>query len=99
MGLFDVFSFKKEAQKVFNKENFITVLATAREAIVSFVDKEILGSEKKKRVDEIVVAKIIELTINVKNGLVLWVIDKLIDLVPVVTQLIYNFLKEKVENL
>ena len=99
MGLFDVFSFKKEAQKVFNKENFNIVLTTAREAIVSFVDKEILGSEKKKRVDEIVIAKIIELTINVKNGLVLWVIDRLIDLVPVVTQLIYNFLKEKVENL
>lgn len=99
MGLFDVFSFKKEAQKVFNKENFNIVLTTAREAIVSFVDKEILGSEKKKRVDEIVVVKIIELTANVKNGLVLWVIDRLIDLVPVVTQLIYNFLKEKVENL
>ena len=99
MGLFDVFSFKKEAQKVVTKENFNTVLTTAREAIVSFVDKEILGSEKKKRVDEIVVAKIIELTINVKNGLVLWVIDILIDLVPVVTQLVYDFLKEKVENL
>ena len=99
MGLFDVFSFKKEAQKVFTKENFNTVLNTAREAIISFVNKEILGSEKKKRVDEIVIAKIIELTVNVKNGLVLWVIDKLIDLVPVVTQLIYNFLKEKVENL
>ena len=99
MGLFDVFSFKKEAQKVFNKENFNIVLTTAREAIISFVDKEILGSEKKKRVDEIVVAKIIELTINVKNGLVLWVIDRLIDLVPVITQLVYDFLKEKVENL
>ena len=99
MGLFDVFSFKKEAQKVFTKENFDTVLTTAKEAIVSFVNKEILGSAKKKRVDEIVIAKIIELTVNVKNGLVLWVIDKLIDLVPVVTQLIYNFLKEKVENL
>lgn len=99
MGLFDVFSFKKEAQKVFTKENFNTVLTTAREAIVSFVDKKILGSEKKKRVDEIVVAKIIELTINVKNGLVLWLIDRLIDLVPVVTQLVYDFLKEKVENL
>ena len=99
MGLFDVFSFKKEAQKVFTKENFNIVLTTAREAIVSFVDKEILGSEKKKRVDEVVVAKIIELTINVKNGLVLWLIDRLIDLVPVVTQLVYDFLKEKVENL
>lgn len=99
MGLFDVFSFKKEAQKVFTKENFDTVLKTAREAIVSFVNKDILGEQKKKRVDEIVIAKIIELTANIKNGLVLWLIDKLIDLIPIVTQLIYDFLKEKVENL
>lgn len=99
MGLFDVFSFKKEAQKVFTKENFDTVLKTAREAIVSFVNKDILGEQKKKRVDEIVIAKIIELTANIKNGLVLWLIDRLIDLIPIVTQLIYDFLKEKVENL
>lgn len=99
MGLFDVFSFRKEAQKVFNSENFNTVLKTAREAIVSFVNKDILGEQKKKRVDEIVIAKIIELTANIKNGLVLWLVDKLIDLVPVITQLIYDFLKEKVENL
>ena len=99
MGLFDVFSFKKEAQKVFTKENFNIVLKTAREAIISFVGKEMLGEDKKKRVDEIVVVKIIELTANVKNGLVLWVIDKIIDLVPTVTQFVYDFLKEKVENL
>ena len=91
MGLFDVFTFKKEAQKVFTKEHFDTVLKTAREAIVSFVNKDLLGEQKKKRVDEIVIAKIIELTANIKNGLVLWLVDKLIDLVPVVTQLVYNF--------
>ena len=99
MGLLDVFSFKKEAQKVFNSENFNSVLKTAREAIISFVNKDILGEQKKKRVDEIVIVKIIELTNNVKNGLVIWLVDRLIDLVPVVTQLIYDFLKEKVENL
>ena len=99
MGLFDVFSFKKEAQKVFNKENFNTVLKTAREAIISFVDKDILGVQKKKRVDEIVIAKIIELTASIKNGLVLWLVDRIIELVPIITQLVYDFLKEKVENL
>ena len=99
MGLFDVFSFKKEAQKVFTRENLDSVLKTARSAIISFVNKDILGEQKKKRVDEIVIAKIIELTANIKNGLVLWLIDKLISLVPAITQLIYDFLKEKVENL
>lgn len=99
MGLFDLFSFKKEAQKVFNSENLNTVLRTAREAIISFVDKQILGSDKKKRVDEIVIVKIIELTADIKNGLVIWLVDRLIDLIPIVTQLIYDFLKEKVENL
>ena len=99
MGLFDAFSFKKEAQKIFNKENFHMVLSTAREAIVSFAKDNIPGIEKKKRVDEIVEIKIRELTTSITNKLVLWVVERIIDIVPVITQLIYDFLKEKVENL
>ena len=59
------------------------------------------GEEKKRQVDLVVVARIYEKVeeANIKNKLVLWLIDKLVDLVPRVTQLIYDFLKEKVENL
>lgn len=99
MGLFDAFSFKREAQKVFNKENFHKILLVAREAIVSFAKDNMPGVEKKKRVDEIVSIKIRELVAGISNKLVLWLVNRIIDIIPVITQLIYDFLKEKVENL
>ena len=33
------------------------------------------------------------------NGLIKWLLDQIIKAIPTVTQLIYDFLKEKVENL
>ncbi len=101
MGLFDVFSFKKEASKVFTKEVFTEILELARIKIAELAKANFPGPEKKQQVDIIVVNRIYEKVAeaNIKNKLVLWVIDKLIDLVPRVTQLVYDFLKEKVENL
>ena len=34
MSIFDIFSFKKEASKVFTKENFAHIMETARTAII-----------------------------------------------------------------
>ena len=99
MGLFDIFTFKKDGKKVFCRETFSEILKVARDAIIAMAKENIPGIEKKEKVDLIVVAKILELTVNVKNGLVLWVINRIIDFIPVITQLIYNFLKEKIENL
>ena len=100
MSIFDIFSFKKEASKVFTKENFAAVLKKGREEIVKLVDRnDLLGPAKKVLVDNAVIAKIREVRSTCKNKLVLWVIDELIKVVPTVTQLIYDFLKEKVENL
>lgn len=101
MGLFDVFTFKKDGKKVFSREVFKEVLENARENIIEQAKKNITGQEKKQRVDEVVAhfihAKIA--TLEVKNGLVLWLIDRVISLVPLITQLVYDFLKQKVENL
>ena len=99
MSIFDIFSFKKEATKVFTKENFSAVLEKAREEIIKQVNSSLLGSEKKALVDNAVIAKIREFRSTCKNKLVLWVVDELIKLIPTVTQFIYDFLKEKVENL
>lgn len=99
MSIFDVFSFKKEAVKVFTAENFAAVMEKAKEEIIKQVDKKIAGSEKKTLVDNVVIAKIREFRNTCKNKLVLWVIDQIIKVVPTVTQLIYDFLKAKVENL
>lgn len=99
MGLFDIFSFKKEGKAVFTKEVFKEVLETAKDAIIKMAKENIPGQEKKKQVDSLVITKILIMTANVKNGLVIWVINRIVDLIPVVTQLIYDFLKAKIEEL
>ena len=99
MSIFDVFSFKKDAAKVFTKEAFTAVLERARVEIIKQVKNNIPGPEKKRIVDNIVILKVREAREGCKNKAVLWVIDKIILVIPAVTQLIYDFLKEKVENL
>lgn len=99
MSIFDVFSFKKEAGKVFTKENFAHIMETAKVAIIEQVKAKIPGVEKKFIVDEKVIAPLNILKDSCKNGLVKWLLDRIIDIIPTVTQLIYEFLKEKIENL
>lgn len=101
MGLFDVFTFKKDGKKVFSKEVFKEVLEEAREKIIEQVKKVIPGEEKKAIVDEHVIAFIRKKVkdLEVKNGFILWLVEKIIELIPMITQIVYNFLKEKVENL
>lgn len=100
MSIFDIFSFKKEATRVFTQENFAAVLKKAREEILKQASNlELVGSAKKVLVDNAVIAKIREFRSTCKNKLVLWIIDQIIKVVPTVTQLIYEFLKEKLENL
>ena len=101
MGLFDAFSFKKDGVKVFSKEFFLDVLKEAREQIVEFAKKNMPGEEKKRNVDLILIAKIYAKVteFGVKNKLVLWAVDKFVDFLPSITQLVYEFLKEKIENL
>ena len=101
MGLFDIFSFKKEAAKVLNKDFFVDLLKTAREKIIELAKKNIPGQEKKEQLDEFLTlhvrSKIKEGKIT--NKYVLWLVEKLIEVLPSITQLVYDFLKEKVENL
>ena len=100
MGIFDIFSFKKEAAKVFTKENFQHILETARAEIIKQAKANIPGIEKKLIVDKAVIAKIEILKETYKkNGLVVWLLNLIIKNIPTVTQLVYEFLKEKIENL
>lgn len=99
MGIFDIFTFKKEASTVFTSENFSAVIKKAREEIIKQIKSNIPGPEKKVLVDNAVIFKIRELRSTCKNKLVLWIIDQIIKVIPTVTQLIYDFLKEKIENL
>ena len=101
MGLFDVFSFKKEAGKVFCKETFKDILESAKDLIVDLAKENIPGEEKKRTLDTILTARIYGKVAEsgIKNKLVLWLVDKLVEVLPTITQLIYEFLKAKVENL
>ena len=99
MSIFDIFTFKKEATKIFSKENFAHILEVARLEIIEQAKKNIPGVEKKFIVDEKVLAQLGILKDSCKNKLLMWLIDRVMDAIPTVTQLIYNFLKEKIENL
>lgn len=99
MSIFDVFTFKKQAQGVFTTANVKEVLGTAKEAIISQVKAKIPGQEKKEAVDLIVTTLVQNKTKGVTNGLLLWVISLILKAVPTITQLVYDFLKQKVENL
>ena len=99
MGLFDVFTFKKQASEVFTKENLTEVLDKARATIIEQIKAKCPGPEKMA----VVVIKVTDLisrkTAGCTNKLVLWLVDQLIKVVPTITQIVYNFLKEKIENL
>ena len=56
--------------------------------------KSLSGKEKKQRVDEFIVEWLIE-NWQSDNDYVQWIIDRVIDLVPVFTQLVYNLLITK----
>lgn len=100
MGLFDIFSFKKEANKVFSVENFKHILMTAHDEILCQAEKNEKGEAKKSIVDLRVIEQINTLKRTYSsNKLVLWILDRIIDAVPTITQLIYEFLKKKVERL
>lgn len=99
MSIFDLFTFKKEAIKVFSRENFTNILNAARSAIIEQAKAKISGAEKKFIVDEQVISKIKTIQESCKNKILVWLLDQFILIIPTVTQLIYNYLKEKVENL
>lgn len=99
MGLFDVFTFKKQAAEVFTKENVAEVLDKARTAIIEQVKAKYPGPEKMTAVVITVQDLIARKTANCTNKLVIWLVSQIVKIVPTITQLVYNFLKEKVENL
>lgn len=101
MILFDAFSFKKSITGIFSIEAVKDVFALARKEIIARVDKAISGEEKKVQVDYNVIKFVKDyVTTNCSNKLVLWLVDTVvIKAIPAVTQLIYEFLKEKVNGL
>ena len=99
MSIFDVFTFKKQAEQVFSKENIKSILDLARTAIIEQIKNNFPGEEKKAKVDAQVIYAIQQKITGCSNKLILWLIGLIIKNIPSITQKIYDFLKEKVENL
>lgn len=99
MGLFDIFKFKKDIKGVFSSENISDILMYVREKIVEQAKKNIPGSEKKAAVDYLVIQYIRKKVANCNNNIVLWLVERIVEVIPKITQIIYDFLKEKIENL
>ena len=101
MILFDVFTFKRSITDLFSLSKIKELFELAREEIIKRIDKEMEGELKKVQVDFIITQHIKDYAESKSsNKLVLWLVDTVfIKAVPTVTQLIYDFLKEKVKGL
>lgn len=100
MGLLDLFSFKKEFVKVFNKENFTLLTTIAKEKIAEQVKEKAKKGEEKM---DAVVEKGVEFIrkhMKSTNGLVNWITENI--LIPnfrTIAQALYDALKTKIKDL
>ena len=100
INIFDLFNFKKEFEKIATKENFDFLRVTIKEAIKKQAKKaEVKGKEKMDAVVAEAIAYINKY-MHSNNKLVQWIIDHvLIKGIRILTQSIYDDLKEVVEGL
>lgn len=84
--------------QVFNGEKLGGLADYIQTAIINKVNVELSNEEKKKDVDESV-KSFIKSTFVSDNTFVKMLIDKLIECVPILTQLVYDFLKERINGL
>ena len=99
MGILDVFSFKTAASAIFTKENFVYILTLAKDEIIAKAKENVAGFVKKAQVDIVIQNAIDKLVANCKNKLVLCIINQIKKAVPSITQLVYDFLKARVDSL
>ena len=100
MGLFDVFNFKKKFAAIATKENFDLLHETIKGEIIKQVkERSKKGEEKMNAVVEKAIEVII-VYIHSDNKIVQWIIDNvLIKGIRILSQSIYNDLKEVIKNL
>ena len=99
MSIFDIFSFKKNFKEVFTSENFANLRDTIKKEIIKQIKKNVPGQEKM----DAVVQKAIDFInehVHSKNSIVQWIIDNvLIKGIRLISQSIYDDLKQVVEGL
>lgn len=99
MSIFDIFSFKERFQEIFNADNLKALKDVIKKEIVKQIKKNVPGQEKM----DAVVNKAVDFInkhLHSKNSIVQWIIDNvLIKGIRLITQSIYDDLKEIVEGL
>lgn len=93
-----IFSFKNEAATIFTKNNIAKVLNFAKGEIVAKVDAELTNEQKKRAVDEAVII-FIDNHFKSDNAIIKYILEKFEDLVPTITQVIFDFLKDRIDGL
>lgn len=91
----NIATFKQKFTEAFTKDKIEKIVEQIRKLIEKYEEyKSLSGEEKKQRVDEYITDWLIE-NWESDNDYVQWIIDRIIDLVPVFTQLVYNLLIAK----
>lgn len=84
--------------RCFSQENISNLFGVIKKNIVEQAAKQLSGEEKKANVDKAVV-EFIKSTFISKNILLSFLVNVLIDLVPRITQSIFDMLKSKAGEL
>lgn len=84
--------------KCFSQENISNLFGVIKKNIVEQATQQLSGEEKKANVDKAVV-EFIKSTFISKNILLSFLVNVLIDLVPRITQSIFDMLKSKAGEL
>lgn len=99
MSIFDIFSFKKNFTEVFNADTFKNLRDAIKSEIVKQIKKNVPGQEKMDAVVLKVTDYIVK-HVHSKNNIVQWIIDNvLIKGIRLLSQSIYDDLKEIIEGL
>lgn len=99
MSFLSLINLKKDIKKVFTADNFTKLKVFIEKQIVSYVDNnELLGAEKKAKVDDAVVSYIKE-HFNSSNTIVKLLVNLLVSYEPQISQYVYDLLKTYINGL
>ena len=93
-----ILTFKSNVTEVLNNKNIKEVVIFIKDTIECLKDENIENEEKKQELDSLTVG-FIEARLKSNNIYVQFLINVLIECVPLITQLIYDLLKDRIDGI
>lgn len=93
-----ILTFKSKVTEVLNNKNIKEVVIFIKDTIECLKDENIENEEKKQELDSLTVG-FIEARLKSNNIYVQFLINVLIECVPLITQLIYDLLKDRIDGI